>query len=146
MALAILSFSCNKEKTRALSKNIICGQVVGMAQPEAHSTIQINIPDLVTIGINLSSELDVEGRFRFEVDIDTPTDFYLIYSSRLSYFMNPGDSLFFRVDGRCWDIPTDSDAEEQNFYTVCGTSAEMNRLVAEITAKFNDSIYDMRSL
>jgi len=146
MALAILSFSCKKEEKRTPSKTIICGQVAGMAQPEAHSTIQINIPDLVARAVNLTSELDGEGRFRIEADITSPTDFYLLYSGRLSYFINPGDSLFFQVDGRCWDILTHTDAEEYAFYTVSGTSAEMNRRVAEFTAKFNDSVYDMRSL
>ena len=146
MTLAILSFSCKKEETKAPSKTIICGQVVGMAEPEVHSTIQISIPDLVTGQVVLNSDLDSEGRFRFEVDIDTPTDFYIIYSSRLSYFMNPGDSLFFRVDGRCWDILTHTDAEEYAFYSASGTSAEMNRLGAEFTATFNDSVYDMRNL
>jgi len=145
MALAILSFSCKKEEKKTPSKTIICGQVVGMAQPEAHPTIQINIPDLVAGAINLTSELDGEGRFRIEADISAPTDFYLIYSGRLAYFMNPGDSLFFRIDGRCWEIPTQADAEEYAFYTVSGTSAEMNRRVAEFTAIFNDSVNDIRS-
>jgi thiol-disulfide isomerase/thioredoxin len=53
----------------------------------------------------LESEIDNEGKFKFQFETYTPTDVWLIYQTNLLFVVHPGDSMFVAFDGSMPDRP-----------------------------------------
>ena len=126
--LALLTLlSCQpKEQTEAKQKTIICGQVSNFDQIAEHDFIELFYQDLLEGQIKRTEDINEKGEFRFELDLDYPAEFYLNYSGLLTYYMSPGDSLFFAISEQCKLVTTHSYAEEAAFYKVSGSSMKMN--------------------
>jgi len=141
----IFMFSCTapEEKTDDIS-TIISGEVSDFSEVSEHDMVNIKFRHPVSGDQVISTSLDSLGFFRVELDVEYPREFQLNYSGYLQYFIYPGDSLHFKIDGLCWSKISESRAEEYAYYTVGGTSESLNRNVALFTALFQDSLADWK--
>jgi len=99
----ILMFSCNAPSGESTEiKTIITGQVSGYAEVSDHDMVKLLLADPVSGNREIITSLDSLGRFRFEPEVEYPREFVLNYSGHLHYFVYPGDSLYFEIDGKCW--------------------------------------------
>ena len=138
-----LVVSCtHTEKYSESKKTIITGQVSNFAEVSEHDFIEFIFIDLLAVEIKFTEYIDKNGQFRFEPEIDHPTDFYLKYSGLQTYYISPGDSIHFDIDGNCWGKISETYTEEYEYYKVSGTSEKMNIDVANYTAFFLDSLND----
>ena len=140
--------SCTQsENNSKLKKTIITGQVSNFTDVSEYDFIEVIYEDILANQITISENIDKNGQFRFELDIEYPKEFYLKYNSLLAFHISPGDSLHFDINGDCWDIITETSAEEYNFYKVSGTCEKMNSDIINYTALFLDSVnnWDLQS-
>ncbi|MCW3806911.1 thioredoxin-like domain-containing protein [Plebeiibacterium marinum] len=140
-ALAFLA--CTPNQNPQTKKAIVAGCVSNYDKVSDHNIIEIFYDDILAGQIKLSEKINPNGQFKFVVDLDYPTAFYLKYSGLLTYHISPGDSLHFEINADCWSKTSNSFAEEYSFYKVSGTSKKMNNDVAAYTAFFIDSINNM---
>jgi len=136
----IFLFSCSSPDNTTETLSIITGQVSDFSKVSEHDEVNIKFRDPVAGDVEFSTTLDSTGKFRMELDVEFPREFRLNYSGYLQYYIYPGDSLHFEIDGLCWSKVSESRAEEYAYYTVSGTSEAMNRNVALFTALFQDSL------
>ena len=136
----LILISCSQKEKNQIKKSIISGQVSNFEKVSEHDIIEFIYEDILAGQIKLAENIDKNGRFKFVLDLDFPTEFYLKYSGLLTYHISPGDSLHFDINGDCWSKTSETNAEEYNFYKVSGTSEKMNNDVAKYTAFFIDSL------
>jgi thiol-disulfide isomerase/thioredoxin len=144
---AVLIFiSCNhNENNQGTKKTVITGQVDNFDKISEHDFVEIIFPDLLAGQKKVSQQIDERGQFRFEIDLNKPTEFNLKYSGFLTYYISPGDSLHFAIDSDCWSKTTDTYKEESDFYTVSGTSEKMNSDVTKFMVIYRDSLLNWQA-
>lgn len=145
MKLALLNvlamffmFSCTSPDNSTETLTIITGQVSNFSEVAEHDMISLEFADPVSGRQEISTTLDSLGRFRLEPDVEYPREFMLKYSGHLNYFVYPGDSLHFEIDGKCWSKISKSKEEEYAYYTLSGSSESMGNDVAKFTALYLD--------
>lgn len=139
-ALFIL-FSCTqKEKNQIPQKTVITGQVSNFEKVSEHDFIEFIYEDILASQTKFVEEINKDGQFKFILDLDYPTEFFLKYSGLLTFYISPGDSLHFEISGDCWNSISQTYADEYNFYRVTGTSEKMNTDIANYKAFFLDSL------
>lgn len=147
IAIFLITSCTTLEKKSKLKKTIITGQVSNFTDISEHDFIEIIYEDIVAGQVTLRENIDKNGQFRFEFNINYPKEFYLKYSGLLTFHISPGDSLHFDINGDCWNITTKTSAEEYKFYKVSGTSEKMNSDIVNYVSFFLDSVnnWDLQS-
>ncbi|MFB6320263.1 TlpA family protein disulfide reductase [Saccharicrinis sp. FJH54] len=140
----LLLGACAQHKSNETKKAIITGQVSNFETVSEHDVIQLVYEDILAGQIILPDYPDKNGRFRFELELDYPTEFYLKYSGLLTFYISPGDSLHFDIDGACWNKKTNTTAEEYAFYSVSGTAEKMNQDITAYVVYYSDSLQDRK--
>ncbi len=137
----LILISCNhNNNNQENKKTVITGHVDNFDKIPQNSFIEIGIPDLLAGQKRISQPINKNGQFRFEFDIQEPTDFNLIYSGLLTYYIFPGDSINFQINSNCLNSKTNTYAEESNFYILTGTSEKMNSDVSKFMTIYRDSL------
>lgn len=143
--MLFLLISCTHTgKNPSAKKTILTGQVSNFEEVSEHDVIEFIYEDLLIGQETILEYIDDQGRFRFELDIDYPCEFYLKYSGLLTFFISPGDSIHMDIDGSCWGKVSETSAEEYGYYNASGTSEKMNNDVATYTAFYVDSLHDWK--
>ena len=145
LAVMVLTSCKQNENKQGIKKTIVTGQVDNFGKISEHNIIEIVIPDLLAGQKRFAQEINNNGQFRFEIDIQKPTEFNLKYSSYLTYYIFPGDSLHFKINSDCWSTTTSKYAEESNFYILTGTSEKMNYKVSNFMAIYRDSLLNSQA-
>lgn len=144
--LLILFTGCQQDEAQqALSKIIICGKISNFDEVADHDFIGIKYHDLISDFIELNQPIDNNGEFRFEFHHDVPIELLLEYGKRLSFYVYPGDSLYFDIDGTCRLKKLESYKEAYSYYQVSGTNSQMNKDVSSYTAFYFDSLRTLSS-
>jgi thiol-disulfide isomerase/thioredoxin len=145
LAVLIL-LSCNhNEINQGTKKTVITGQVDHFDKISEHEIIEIVIPDLLAGQKRITQQINEKGQFRFEVEIQEPTEFNLKYSGILTYYIFPGDSINIEINSNCWSKTTSTYTEESNFYILTGTSEKMNSDVSKFMAIYRDSLLNRQA-
>ncbi len=145
MAVLILTSCHQNENKQGIKKTIVTGEVDNFDKISEHNIVEIVIPDLLAGQKRFTQEIDNNGQFRFEINIQKPTEFNLKYSGYLIYYIFPGDSLHFTINSDCWRKTTSTYSEESNFYTLTGTSEKMNSEVSKFMAIYRDSLLNWQA-
>jgi thiol-disulfide isomerase/thioredoxin len=140
LTILVFFFCSPKENTPSPNNTIITGQISKHNNSTARDNIQIIFWDLLRGEISNTAYIDENGFFRFEFDLKEASDFILRYSSRLTYFVNPGDSLHFEIDNDCLTHSSKSYAEESAFYNVSGSSIKINQDIKTFMSLYYDSL------
>jgi thiol-disulfide isomerase/thioredoxin len=140
LTILVFFFCIPKENTPSPNNTIITGQISKHNNSTARDNIQIIFLDLLRGEISNTAYIDENGFFRFEFDLKEASDFILRYSSRLTYFVNPGDSLHFEIDNDCLTHSSKSYAEESAFYNVSGSSININQDIKTFMSLYYDSL------
>ncbi len=75
--LVPLFFSCaNRGNNPSTQKTIITGQVSNFEEVSEHDVVQFIYQDLLAGQQSIDAYINTNGRFRFEPEIDHPTEFY----------------------------------------------------------------------
>jgi len=115
-------------------KTIICGNISNFQQIKAFDFISISYHDLLG-GYNYHSEhIKEDGAFRIELDLEYPTEFIFSYSMQLTYFMSPGDSLFFEITENLKSLRKLNYEDKLPFYKVTGTAQKVNEDMSQYQA------------
>jgi len=143
--ILIITSCIQKDNNQMSKKTIISGQVSNFEKVSEHDFIEIIFPDLLAGQKKVSQQIDEKGQFRFEIDLNKPTEFNLKYSGYLTYYISPGDSLHFAINSDCWSKTTDTYKEESDFYKVSGTSEKMNSDVTKFMGIYRDSLLNWQA-
>jgi thiol-disulfide isomerase/thioredoxin len=142
----LIIISCSQKVNNQISKKtIITGQVSNFDKVSEHDFVEIIFPDLLAGQKKVSQQIDEKGQFRFEIDLNKPTEFNLKYSGYLTFYIFPGDSLHFAINSDCWSTTTDTYQEESDFYKVSGTSEKMNSDVTKFMGIYRDSLLNWQA-
>ena len=79
----------------------VAGRVVNPVPDSKRIALAIN-----RLGLGqeeIESEIDIEGKFRFQFETYTPTDIWLTYQTNLLFVVHPGDSMSVELDGSMSD-------------------------------------------
>lgn len=134
--------SCNSNTTNeGKTTCVIKGKVLEFESVSNHDEITVELFDLLSEPQSKTTKISNKGLFRFELEIDQPTEFILKYSGRLNYLLLPGDSLFFEINNDCWKVTTHTYKDEYAFYKVTGTSQKLNQNVVKFVSLYQDSLY-----
>jgi thiol-disulfide isomerase/thioredoxin len=132
--------SCQEKETLEDKPTIIAGKVIGFNDSIHKRQISFYYEDLVEGRITIATLIDKEGNFQFAFDIPHPTEFKIIYSGLLPYFISPGDSLHIEINSDCWSKTTSGITEELQFYNVTGKGSSLANEVSNYLAEFFDAI------
>lgn len=140
--LAVLFlFSCTQKQTnQGPQKTILTGHVTNFSEVADHDFIEFIYEDILASQTKKVANIDLNGNFRFDLDLDYPTEFYLKYSALVTLFIAPGDSVHITIDGACWESISETYAEEYGYYHPAGDKAQMNSEILKYNAFFRDSI------
>jgi len=145
IAMLIL-IACNQKDNNTISKKtVITGQVSNFEKVADHDVVKFVFIDLLSEEKTYPAKIDGKGNFRFEIELEHPTDFLIQYSGLSTYFLFPGDSLHFDISSDCWGIQTKTYGQESAFYQVSGTSEKMNNDVSQFMIYFNDSLLNLKA-
>lgn len=108
-------------------KTIITGKVSNFEKYDDHDIIECIYLDILADQVVINSDIDKSGIFRFEVDFEYPTEFYLKYNKLLTLYAYPGDSIFIDIDGKIWDVPEGNYAEMVQSFRPSGSSEVLNK-------------------
>lgn len=139
-SISMLVACTQNDENQTAKKAVITGQIDNFDQVSEHDIIEIGLPDLLAGQKNISQQLDEKGQFRFELDIQEPSEFHLNYNGYLTYYIFPGDSLNLQVNSECWSTPASTYSEKSRFYTLTGTSEKMNADVSKFMTLYRDSL------
>lgn len=128
------------ENNQVPLKTIITGQISDFDNSPEHNLIKFIYKDILAGQVHKYGIVDSSGYFKVILDIHYPIEFYLRYSSLLTFYVSPGDSLHFDINGDCWSTTSHTFADEYKFYKVTGTSEKMNEDILNYTAFLEDSI------
>lgn len=121
-------------------KTIITGQVSNFEKYADHDFIEVIYEDLLQGQITLLEDIDKNGQFKFELDIEFPKEFFLSYSCFVAYYISPGDSLHLDLGGESWDVKPETWTDEYSYYNISGTANKMNADYTKYIAFVQDSL------
>lgn len=141
--LILILFSCSRKENYPSTKNtIITGQISNFYEVSERTIVSITFKDILTEQTKITENVNDKGQFRFEFELDHPTDFVLKYSGSLTFFISPGDSINFEIDNGCWKNDSETKADEYFFYKVTGTAERINKEVSKFSALYDDKMFN----
>jgi len=143
LIFGLVIFSCSQKENYPLTKKtIITGQISNFLEVSDRTIVSIILKDILTEQRIITKNVNDKGQFRFEFELDHPTDFVLKYSSSLTYFISPGDSINFDIDNGCWKSKSNTNADQYSYYKVSGTAKRINKEVSKFSALYNDKMFN----
>lgn len=142
--LCFIFFSCADNKDLIPQKTIITGQVINSNYSEGNNTIEFYHADLISSGVEKIVEFDSTGCFRWETEIAHTHNLYIEYFDEVIIFINPGDSVFIRIDAERLRQDSLSTDEYYSCFSITGTSEDLNKEMTEFMVFYVDSIQDVR--
>jgi len=139
--ITIISLAACQTKTPLQnSKTIVCGKITDFEKVASDSLIQMQYHDLATDFNEFNVWINSDGTFYKELDLKSSKEILFTYASRVSFYLEPGDSLFITIDPSYKLIKPDSYRALYRCFQLSGTVGKMNEDVMNYTAFFEDSL------
>jgi thiol-disulfide isomerase/thioredoxin len=144
-ALLFIISGCQTKQNIKNKKTIVTGKINHFDQISEINSIKLIIPDLLISENIIEVKINTNGEFKFELKLNNPTDFNLNFGSFLTYYISPGDSLYFEIDGNCLNNISNDLAGKYEFVKVSGTSEKMNRDIVKFMIFYRDSLLNWQA-
>lgn len=144
-ALLFIISGCQTNQFLKDKKTIVTGKINHFDQISEINSIKLIIPDLLISENIIEVKINTNGEFKFELKLNNPTDFNLNFGSFLTYYISPGDSLYFEIDGNCLKNISNDLAGKYEFVKVSGTSEKMNRDIVKFMIFYRDSLLNWQA-
>jgi len=121
-------------QSQVAKKTIVCGQKTNFNPKLELGFIGVTFHDILDGPTRVNVNINENGTFRIELDLFYPTEFLLNYNAPLTYYISPGDSLFFEISER-GDLKVLQPYKERlALYKVSGTAQKMNEDISHYKA------------